>query len=195
MKKQILFSVTLLAIFLMESCITSEYMATKKSALLDDSQIVGTWKIIPPKKQTPDELDFPVEKIVFEKGSSVGNYKFIFKLKKDEKDAANDQSDRVAQAFVSDLGGTKVISFVGEKNDSKDKDAFFYLKYRFENDKLLINLFFEKEVNEAKAKGKKYDLDKAKPTKFANEKIFQDFISKNIKNKIYWSEDLVFVKE
>lgn len=189
--KKLQFSFLLfLTVFLMGSCISSEYMVTNKTSFVDDDQIIGSWKFIPPVKKSADEMELPIDKIIFTKGSSTGTYSLIIKNKPTEGEQPKD--DKPLETYISNLKGTKIVNFGGEDNGKK---SYCYFKYKVENGKLLVSLFFEKGVNEAKAKGKSYDASKAKPTKFASEKVFQDFISKNLNNKLYWSEELVFTKE
>jgi hypothetical protein len=174
----------------MGSCISSEYIATDKTAFVDDDQIVGSWKFVPPAKKSADEMELPIDKIIFAKGASTGTYTLTIKNKPTEGEQPKEE--KPMETYISNMKGTKVASFGMDENGQK---GYFYFKYKVASGKLLVSLFFEKGVNEAKAKGKSYDASKAKPTKFATEKVFRDFIAKNLNNKLYWSEELVFTKE
>jgi len=175
----------------LSSCIGSEYIASNKDAFVNDDQIVGTWKFIPPIKKSAEEMELPIEKIIFAKSSSLGTYSLVIRNKPQEG-VAEPTPDKPLEAYVSSLKGTKIVSFGGEDNGAK---GYCYFKYKLDGKQLKITMLFEKEIYEAKAKGERYDASKAKPTKFMSEKAFRDFVIKNINNKIYWSEELIFVKE
>ncbi|KOY84952.1 hypothetical protein AD998_01220 [bacterium 336/3] len=180
----------LLTVLFMGSCISSEYLITDKTAFVDDDQLVGSWKFVPPAKKSAEELELPIDKIIFTKSSSTGTYTLDIKNKPTEGEQPKE--DKPLDAYISILKGTKIVNFGAEEEGKK---GYCYFKYKVKDGKLSVSLFFEKGVNEAKAKGKRYDASNAKPTKFASEKIFRDFIAKNLNNKLYWSEELVFTKE